>query len=309
MAKRIRLALDWTPNTIHTGFYVAASKGYYDDAGLEVEFLLPDADNYTMSPAQKVAADLADLAIVPTESIISFQTKADPVPLVAIATILAKDASAIVTRQDSGITRPAMLDGKRYASYRARFEDAIVQQLVRQDGGRGELDILHPPRLGIWDTLLRNEADATWIFLPWEGIEARLQGVQLNVFQLKDYGIPYGYSPVIAGLESFIRKKKVRKFLKASAKGFLFAKNNPIEAAELLRQAASHATLQQQALVEQSQVFIAQYYFDENGNWGIMQHKVWADFLDWLNETAILSPTEMEKLDIYRLFTNELLEP
>ncbi len=311
MAKRIRLALDWTPNTIHTGFYVAAYKGFYDEMGLDVEFVLPDSDDYAVSPAKKVELNLADLAIVPSESVISFQIKATPVPLIAIATVLAKDASAIVTLRRSGIEYPGQLDGKTYASYKARFEDHIVRQLIRNDGGQGELNVIYPEKPGIWNTLLTGKADATWIFLPWEGVEARLKGVELNVFQLGDYGIPYGYSPVIAGHADFIKKKKVRKFLKATAKGFLFTKNNPLEAAEILMQAAQHPSLGNHALVEQSQVFIAQYYFAENGNWGIMQNKVWNDFVTWLVQQQIVTTEKgdvITSLDPYRFFTNDILE-
>jgi hypothetical protein len=63
--------------------------------------------------------------------------------------------SAIVTLASSGITRPAQLDGKTYASYGARFEGRIVQQLIRNDGGAGDFKESTPPMLGIWDTLLK----------------------------------------------------------------------------------------------------------------------------------------------------------
>ena len=33
--------LDWTPNTNHSGIYVAKHKGYYDKANLDVEILQP----------------------------------------------------------------------------------------------------------------------------------------------------------------------------------------------------------------------------------------------------------------------------
>ena len=35
----VRLALDWTPNTNHTGFYVAAANGWYDEAGVDLQIL------------------------------------------------------------------------------------------------------------------------------------------------------------------------------------------------------------------------------------------------------------------------------
>jgi hypothetical protein len=78
MLTPIRLALDWTPNTNHTGFYVALAKGTYKKAGLDVQIISPDIDNYQLTPAKRVALGQADLAITPSESVISFQTKGVP---------------------------------------------------------------------------------------------------------------------------------------------------------------------------------------------------------------------------------------
>jgi ABC-type nitrate/sulfonate/bicarbonate transport system substrate-binding protein len=313
MTKRIRLALDWTPNTIHTGFYVAAHKGWYENVGIEVEFLSSDEDSYATSPAKKVAEGLADLAIAPSESAISFQTKENFVPLIAIAAVLAKDASAIVALQSSDINRPAQLDSRTYASYDARFENFIVNQMILNDGGRGDFNIIYPDRLGIWSTLLSGSADATWVFLPWEGVEARLKGIELNAFQLGDYDIPYGYSPVLLAHSDYIQneQKTLKAFLQATARGYQFAKNDPIEAARILQAAAPQLENTDPNFIEQSQVFISQYYFDEQGNWGVMQIKIWEEFVDWLKKENILeasSDVPMDDLDVYQLFTNEFFE-
>ena len=106
----IRLALDWTPNTNHTGFYVAKAKGknrapharhqmhvayprsgddtphcpthrvytcagWYSDRGLDVTFLSPHSDGYKTTPAQRLSSGEADLAVTPTETIISSATQ------------------------------------------------------------------------------------------------------------------------------------------------------------------------------------------------------------------------------------------
>ncbi len=42
-----------------------------------------------------------------------------------------------------------------------------MQQLIRNDGGKGVFEETVPPMLGIWDTLLKGEADATWVFMGW----------------------------------------------------------------------------------------------------------------------------------------------
>ena len=39
--EKITFCLDWTPNTNHTGLYVAQAKGYYEEAGLDVEIVQP----------------------------------------------------------------------------------------------------------------------------------------------------------------------------------------------------------------------------------------------------------------------------
>jgi hypothetical protein len=72
----------------------------------------------------------------------------------AVATILATSTSAIVTLADSGIDCPAKLEGKVYASYGARYEGRIVQQMIINDGGKGDFVEANPPMLGIWNTLL-----------------------------------------------------------------------------------------------------------------------------------------------------------
>ena len=95
----------------------------------------------------------------------------------AIAAVLQRDASAIAAVAGRGVTRLADLDGKTYASYAARYEGRIVQALVRGDGGRGEFAEVVPPREHVFDWLLAGKADATWVFVPWEGVLAGEGGV------------------------------------------------------------------------------------------------------------------------------------
>ena len=53
--------------------------------------------------------------------------------------------------------------------------------------------------------LAQGEADATWVFMPWEGVEASRKGVELNAFKLSESGIPYGYSPVVVATTDYLR--------------------------------------------------------------------------------------------------------
>lgn len=311
MKTQIRLALDRTPNTNHTGLYVAQAKGIYEEAGLDVEFITPDQENYQTMPARRVAQSDAHLAITPSESVISYQSNGTP--LVAIATLLARDISAIVALKESGINRPQELDGKVYASYGARYEEDLIRQLIQNDEGRGQFVAHKMPWSGIWRALLTREVDAAWFWLTWEGVRADIEGVELNQFLFDEYEIPYGYNPVLTGHRDWLSQNgdSVRKFLKATASGFRFAMKNPDEAARLLMKTAKHPTLTDRNFVEQSQQMVSGYYLDGEGHWGLMHRTIWASFVNWMIRNRMLTDKNgelIQKLDVDTLFTNEYLE-
>lgn len=218
-AMPVRVALDWLPNSNHAGFYIAKANEYFSEEGVDApELLSPHIDNYHRTPAQKLAAEEADLALVPSETVISSQTQPDELPegkkkpeLKAIAAVLSRDASALVAKEGSGVERPRDLDGKRYASYGARFEGRLVKRIIRADGGSGEfIEDVDLGMLGAFDALVSGKAQATWVFLPWEGVLARRRGINLRAFQLQDFGVPYCYSPVIAAPSSLGKRGALR---------------------------------------------------------------------------------------------------
>lgn len=299
----LRLALDWTPNVNHSGFFAAEHFGWFQEAGVSVEIQHPGTDDYLKSPAKKVELGLADVALCPFESLLSYRTKAEPLPLIAIAAVLQNDLSSIVVKANSGIERPAQLDGKTYASYKARFEDAQVACLVRNDGGQGDLVLQYPNRLGIWSTLLRGEADATWIFDNWEGVQAQLAGIELRHFRMADYGIPYGYSPVLAIMEATLntQKEALQAFLTSSARGFAWAAAHPKEMAQILLPLVPEADRNLTMLIAAQQA-TSPHYLHEEG-WGFMEMERVQSYLAWLAAEGL----ESTKFDATALFTNALL--
>jgi ABC-type nitrate/sulfonate/bicarbonate transport system substrate-binding protein len=301
--KKLRLALDWTPNTNHTGFFVAREKGFYKNAGIEIDIQSPLEDDYATTPAKKLELGETDLAIAPTESLISYRTKSDPFSMRAIAAILQEDASAIAVLKNSEVTRPKDLDEKSYASYGARYEDQIVKQMIKNDGGEGNLNLHYPNKLGIWNTLVDGTYDATWIFTAWEGVEAEQRGIELSTFKLGDYGIPYGYSPVLCASEDRIANDPgiLTSFLQATKRGFEFATSRPEQAAEILKPELTEHDRQHLDLLK-SQTMINDFYV-KDGNWGVMESNVFDPFVDWLKANDLVS----DSLDADLLFTNKCL--
>lgn len=300
--ENIKLALDWTPNINHIGFFVAQEKAFYEELGLKVEISDPSADNYKTTPAKKVELGEADFALCPTESIVSYRTKTKPFDLIAVAAILQEDLSAIVVKKNQGIDSPKDLDGKIYSSYQARYEDGIVKAMVENDGGKGDLKISYPDKLGIWNTLLEGESDATWIFLNWEGVAAKEFADQLLYFRMADYQIPYSYSPVIAAGESRISQKEVhyKAFLQASKKGYLYCKQNPEEAVEILRKYVPES---EQKINLREALKVTAPHFGNEENWGLMREQVVATFMDWIREKGL----ETSQLKVSEIMTNQCL--
>ncbi|HEU5230381.1 MAG TPA: ABC transporter substrate-binding protein, partial [Ktedonobacteraceae bacterium] len=126
------LALDWTPNTNHTGIYVALAKNWYRDQGIDLKLLPYSA---SISPDTLVATGKADVGIGFTESVVADAAVGQPV--VSIAAIIQHNTSALVTLASSGITRPRDLDGKVYGGFGAPYENAVVGQVIKDDGGKG----------------------------------------------------------------------------------------------------------------------------------------------------------------------------
>ena len=74
----LKIALDWTPNINHIGFYVAKDKGFYADFNIDLEIIDTSIDNYKVTPAKKVELGIVDFALCPIESIISYRRKSTP---------------------------------------------------------------------------------------------------------------------------------------------------------------------------------------------------------------------------------------
>ncbi len=127
--RKIQVALDWTPNTNHTGLYVARAKGFFQAHGLDVEIVQPgDAD-----PAALVAADRIPFAISAQEALT--QARAEQAPLVSIAAILQHNTSGFASPKDRNLTRPAQYAGRTYGGGAGRSRSRCSRPWSRRTVG------------------------------------------------------------------------------------------------------------------------------------------------------------------------------
>ncbi len=301
---RLKLALDWTPNINHIGFLISKELGFYDQLGIDLVILNPKDDDYLMTPGKKLELDIADVAITPFETVISLNNKEKKVEAVAIYAILQEDLSSIASLKNLNITSPKFLNDTIYASYNARYEDHIVKQMIRNNGGKGELKIIYPDKFGIWNTLLQGKADSTWIFDNWEGVEAESKNIGLNKFKMNQYKIPYAYSPVILTKQKNLGNQKqiYINFVEATKKGFLFSKNNLEESKSILQRYLTNYDLENIDIDKSLAMTVP--YFGDDLNCGIMKHERVVQFLKWLVDNKLEDKRILEQI----LFTNELFE-
>ena len=312
---KLTLALDWTPNVIHAGLYLAHINGYYQEAKLEVEFISTDIDNYTRKPIERLAAREVDFAMGPSEHLITYRKLKEPkIPIIAVATIMQKETSAFVTLASSGIDRPAKLDHKTYAGYKTVLETNLITEMIRNDGGEGKITLITPPRLNVFEGFLQGQADTCWVFMPWEGVIAAHRGMALNAFYLNDYGVPYGYSPLIMTHEDILAHKEeaFQKFLQATAQGYREAAQHPEATAELLTKNIDHANFEEEAFIRKTMQAIAPSLLGNEGHWGIMQHQKWESYTHWLIDHKMLQHNDgslgkKEEVEISAFYTNKLL--
>jgi len=301
---KLKLALDWTPNVNHIGFIIAKELGFYSQQGIDLEILNPKDDNYSLTPGKKLELDLADFAIAPFETVISLNNKANRVEAKAIYAVLQKDLSCIVTLKSSNITSPKMLDGKSYASYKARYEDHIVKEMIKNDGGKGDVNIMYPEKLGIWNTLLTGSSDSTWIFDNWEVIEANSKGIELNKFTMAEFNIPYGYSPIVLAKKENITKHRelYSKFIKATQKGFLFTRDNLNQSVAILKCYVTEYDLNNIDL--EKSIYFTMPHFGDESNCGVMKQERVSAFIQWIVDRGLEDNVVLNQ----SLFTNELFD-
>jgi ABC-type nitrate/sulfonate/bicarbonate transport system substrate-binding protein len=304
----LTLAMDWVPNTNHTGIYVALQKGWYKEEGIDLQ-ILPYSDG--ASPETLVATGKADLGIAGGEGLVT--SVAAGQPLVSIAAIIQKDTSAFVTRKDSGIASPKQFEGKRYAGFGAAYEEPVIAAMMKKDGSTSTKFQNVTTNVFGFEAVASKQADFVWIFMGWDGIQAQMQNIELNLIPPTKYGVPERYTPIIITntANTSAKADALKKFGKATARGYDFAIANPKEAADLLIAGSPKGTFSNTDLVYKSQDYLSPRYKEGSDKWGMQLLKIWTDFPKFMYDNKLLvdetgKPLAKE-LDYNKLFTNEFL--
>ena len=297
--EKIRIVLDWTPNTNHTGLYVAQAKGFFAEAGLEVEIMQPPEGSTT----SLIGAGGAEFGISFQDTIAPTFASDNPMPVTAVAAIIQHNTSGIISLKDKGIDSPSKMAGHNYATWDSPIELAMIRKIVEDDGGDYEDIKLIPNTVTDVVTALQTDIDSVWIFYAWDGIATKNAGLDTNYLNFADYGTELDfYSPVIIANNDYLAKspETVKKFLNAVRLGYEYSIDNPEDAAGILLAAVPELD---ETLVKESQKWLASQYKAEVSQWGYIDPTRWDAFYAWLYQNKLIE----KEIPAGTGFTNEFL--
>ena len=297
--QKVTVILDWTPNTNHTGLYVAKEKGYYKDLGLDVEIIQPSEG----SSLQLLAAGKGDFAVSYQEDLTYARTSDSPLPVKAIAAIIQHNTSGFASPKEKGIETVKDFENKVYGGWGSPSEQAILKAVMEKNAA--DFSKLKIVDAGTEDFFIatKNNLDFEWTFEAWTNIEAKLRGFDINYIPVRDLdpALDY-YTPIIAATEDTVNNKKdlAKKFMEATTKGYEEAIADPEESAKLL---VSKVPEISEELAIESQKYLAEKYKEDTNVWGEMKDSVWDNYTKFLYDNKLINK-EMKASEAY---TNEFL--
>lgn len=280
----VTLVLDWTPNTNHTGFYVAQDKGYFADEGLNVTITQPPEDGATAL----VGAGKAQFGIDFQDYLAPAFATDSPLPVTTVATLIQHNTSGIITRQSANVHSPKDLEGKTYATWDLPVEQAMMKTIMTKDGGDFSKLVLVPSTVTDIVSALQSNIDAVWIYYAWDGIACETKGVPTNYFSFADIDPTFDYyTPVIVANNEFLASNPdaAKAFLRATEKGYKYAIAHPEEAAQILEKAAPELD---KDIVLNSQKWLSSRYIDDAAHWGYIDQSRWDRFYDYLYQNQLV---------------------
>lgn len=298
--EKITFVLDWTPNTNHTGVYVAQEKGFFEEVGLEVEIVQPPEDGAEVL----VASGRAEFGVSFQDSMAPALIGDEALPITAVAAVIQHNTSGIISRKGEGMDAPRGMEGKSYATWNWPVELATLQHVIEKDGGDfSKVELIPSTVTDEVSALKTKSVDSIWIFYGWAGVKTELENLETDYFAFADIDPVFDYyTPVIIAGNQFLKDEPetAKAFLAALTKGYEFAIENPEEAAEILCQKNPELD---EKLVKASQVYLAEEYQAEAEQWGYIDATRWNNFYQWLNEKDLVESEIPENAG----FTNDYL--
>ena len=233
-ADKLTLMLDWFVNPDHAPIILAQDKGFFSDAGLEVEIIAP-AD--PSDPPKLVAAGRADLAV-------SYQPQLhlqvhEGLPLVRVGTLVGTPLNCLMVKADGPVQTLADLKGKKIGFSVSGVENAIVGALLTHAGlTMDDVDMVNV-NWSLTPALMTGQVDATiGAYRNFELTQMKLAGGEGKCFFVEEAGLPAYDELIYVANRDRMDRDRINRFLAAVERATQYMLNHPDEAREVF---AAHA--------------------------------------------------------------------
>ena len=230
------VALDFYANPDHVGLYSALERGYFEEAGLDVE---PRVPSDPAAPIKQVAAGQVDLAISYEPEVMIARDQG--LDVVAVAAIVSEPLTSLISLPGAGISRPRDLAGRTIATagipYQSAFLKAILEPAALSPDDVEEVNV----GLNLLPALLSNRADAILGgFKNIEGVDLAERGEDPVVVPVDQLGIPTYDELVLVASGDLVQSdpEEIRLFIDALERGTRDAARDPEAATRTLLEAA-----------------------------------------------------------------------
>ena len=228
-ADKMTVLLDWFVNPDHAPLIIAREKGYFADAGLDVELIAPADPN---DPPKLVAAGKADIA-VSYEPQLHVQVEAG-LPLVRIGTLVATPLNSLVVLESGPIKSIADLKGKKVGYSIGGFEDAILGKMLSKVGLSLDDVTLINVNFSLSPSIISGQVDAViGAFRNFELNQMDIIGKPGKAFYPEEEGVPPYDELILVTNKASLGNDNLRKFVNAVEKATQYLINHPDESWKL----------------------------------------------------------------------------
>jgi len=224
-ADQLTLLLDWFVNPDHAPILLAQARGYFADAGLEVEIIAPSDPN---DPPKLVAAGQADIAL-------SYQPQLhiqvdQGLPLTRIGTLVATPLNSLVVLEAGPVATIADLAGRKVGFSVGGFEDALLGAMLAKHGlALDDVELVNV-NFALSPALLSGQVDGViGAFRNFELNQLALEGQPGRAFYPEEEGVPVYDELIFIANAAHLEDDRLPRFLDAVEKGMLYLVNHPDE--------------------------------------------------------------------------------